>query len=89
MSMLWLLFYIIGAFIAVLLPNEIVKLGYKTLGMVYEQSDKSFFSKDEDDDDLPEWCFKVMTFGLSWLSVLAIYVTTIIYLLLINKPKTT
>lgn len=80
--MILLIIWLIGALIAVILPKEILKLAHKTLSLTYIDDGKPFFNKEESDDDFPNWMYIGFTFILSWLSVLAIYITTIIYILI-------
>jgi hypothetical protein len=75
--------WLIGALVAVFLPKQIVKLAYLTLKIQFVDDGKKFFDK-ENDDDFPVWLYISFTAGLSWLSVIAIYITSIIHLL-INK----
>lgn len=76
--------WLLGALVALLFPKEIVKLAYSTLKIEFVDDGKKFFDENKDDDDFPKGVYIFFTIFLSWLSVIAIYITSIIQLL-INK----
>jgi len=84
--MITFIIWLIGALVAVIFPKEVVKLAHKTLSIPYIDDGQPFFEKNKVDDDFPNWMYIFFTFFLSWISILAIYVTTVIYLLIHKKP---
>lgn len=84
--MILFIIYLTGSLIAGVFPKEIVRLAYKTMNVDFVDDGKSFFNNDGG-DDFPNWMYIIFTVGLSWISVIAIYVTTIIYIFLNKKIR--
>lgn len=80
--MIQIIIYVIGSFIALTFPKEIVKLGYLTMDIPFDDDNRSFFySQDESKISCLIYMFFVALF--SWLSVVVIYFITI-FIIIIN-----
>ena len=75
--------YLIGCIFAVTFPKQIMILGYLTMCTEPDDDGKPYFDSTST-DDFPQWLYILFVFFLSWISVIMIYVTTIIHIL-INK----
>jgi hypothetical protein len=84
--MIQLLLYLLGAFIAVIFPKQIMLLGYITMKTELTDDGKLFFYN-AGDNDFPNWFYVLATFFLSWLSIILIYVTTIFYISINKKLR--
>jgi hypothetical protein len=68
-----MIIWLLGALIAIIFPKDIMRLGYKTMSVPFDDEGKEFF-----DGDSILYIF--MIFLLSWISVIGIYCSTVIYI---------